>query len=169
MCDENKHMRVLAMVVLAKCLFRQFKYKSEEMVLKECQILMKEITLVEESLLIYTQFGCVFSEFCKKMHLKAGQEFLLQVIEFCNANNIKNYSLLRCYDSCMKYQNSESFLEHLNLICFEKGILSKDELLSLDNFIKLNRSEMEMSFVQKLEMIHKRMKSVQRTGNVNVV
>lgn len=81
-----------------------------------------------------------------------------------------NYDGVKCYyDSCMKHQNPEIFLERLNLICLEKGFLSKDELLSLDKFIENNRSEMETNFVQSLEVVQKRMKSAQRTSGVNLL
>ena len=79
-----------------------------------------------------------------------------------------DYNGVKCYyDSCMKHQNSDIFLEKLNLICLEKGVLSKDELLSLAVFIENNKDEMEANFVQSLEVIQKRMKSAQRTSNVN--
>lgn len=117
MCDDKKHIRLLAMIVLAECLYRQFKYKSEEMVLKDCQKIMREISLSEGSLILYTWFGIAFSNYCKKMQLKAGQEFLYQVIEFCNANNIKNYSLLRCYESycycCVNYFLKQQAIAHM--------------------------------------------------------
>lgn len=117
MCNNKKHIQLFAMVVLAECLHRQFKYKSEEMVLKDCQILMSEIPLSEEFLILYTQFGTVFSIYCKNMHLKSGQEFLLQIIEFCNSNNIKNYSLLRCYESycysCNNYNLNHQAMNHM--------------------------------------------------------
>lgn len=123
MCDDKKHIQLLAMVVLAECLYRQFKYKSEEMVLKDCQILMREISLSDESLILYTQFGITFSNFCKKMNLKAGQEFLQQVIGFCNANNIKNYSLLRCYESycrcCVNYSLKQQAIAHMESLIQE--------------------------------------------------
>lgn len=123
MCDDKKHIQLLATVVLAECLYRQFKYKSEEMVLKDCQILMREISLSDESLILYTQFGITFSNFCKKMHLKAGQEFLQQVIEFCKANNIKNYSLLRCYESycnsCSNYYLKQQAMDNMESLIRE--------------------------------------------------
>ncbi|MBS6953488.1 MAG: hypothetical protein KH230_09665 [Enterocloster asparagiformis] len=123
MCDDKKHMQLLAMVVLAECLYRQYKYKSEEMVLKDCQILIKEIMLSNESLKLYTQFGITLSNFCKQMHLKTGQEFLQQVIEFCNVNNIQNYSLLRCYESycssCSNYNLKQKAMNHMEALIKE--------------------------------------------------
>lgn len=117
MCGDKKHIRLLAMVVLAECLYRQFKYKSEEIVLQDCQTLMEEISLSDESLILYTQFGITFSRYCKKMHLKAGQEFLKQVIDFCNTNSIKSYSLLRCYESycrcCDNYYLKQQAMNHM--------------------------------------------------------
>lgn len=74
-----------------------------------------------------------------------------------------SYDGVKCYyDSCMRHKSLEIFLEKLNLICLEKGVLSKDELLCLEEFIKYNKSDMEANFVQSLEAIQKRMKSAQR-------
>lgn len=99
MCDPKDQRYLLAMIPLARCLHRQAKHISEENVLRECLALMDEVELTKETVPLYTQFGLAFAAYCKVTHLKAGQEFLLRIIEFCSANNLKDYSLLRCYEA----------------------------------------------------------------------
>lgn len=107
LCDGQKELQLVSKIQLAKCFQRQLKYKSAEKILQECQTLIEQIPLDKKSLSLYVQFGSVYSEYCNMNHLNDGQNFLQNIITFCNLNNFHGYDLLYCYklycECCVNY------------------------------------------------------------------
>lgn len=94
---------LLAMIQLVKCLQREFKFKSAYELLNQCTELIDKIPLSKEVLPIYVQFGNVYADYCNVQHIKEGQLFLNNIIDFCKKQDILEYSLLKCYELYCQY------------------------------------------------------------------
>lgn len=115
--NGNSELQLLSMIELAGCLHRQFKFQMEGGILTDCEKIIKNIPLEKNNLFIYVKYGIALSEYSLCTKQKKGQDFLWKTINFCTQHGIKNYFLLRCYNSycqcCLNYFLKEQALEEI--------------------------------------------------------
>lgn len=155
--DCSEELRLFAMVKLARSYWQQVKYQSAGRLLKEIDGVIAQEGFREEWLYIYVEFAGVYAAYSHEYVVKAGQDFLDKLIDFCEGKRLVNYGLLRCYEGycrcCMNYKQKYTCLDKMRKVVemhFQDDQYAAYLMLLAESWKMNYRSERLLSILKKI-------------------
>lgn len=96
--EVSEELKLLAQVLLIKSYQRQMKEASAERQILALHGRLKHIGITENLVPLLTKFGSVLAGYSSRRKLRIGQEFLKNIIQYCEDNHLVGYNLLTCYE-----------------------------------------------------------------------